>query len=76
MRNARMVIQKTWPVLKITEAKNCRYLLFIKADNSREYIDLDTKMDAYGLLVFNTKKPPLTIDMMNVETEVSFYLKD
>jgi hypothetical protein len=76
MRNTRMVIQKTWPVLKITEAKNCRYLLFIKADNSREYIDLDTKMDAYGLLVFNTKKPPLTIDMMNVETEVSFYLKD
>jgi hypothetical protein len=76
MRNAHMVIQKTWPALKITEAKNCRYLLFIKADNSREYIDLDTKMDSYGLLVFNTKKPPLTIDMMNVETEVSFYLKD
>jgi hypothetical protein len=76
MRNARMVIQKTWPALKITEVKNYRYLLFIAADNTRQCIDLDTKTDACGLLVFSRKKPPLTIDMMNVETEVSFYLKD
>lgn len=76
MRNARIVLQKTWPGLKITEAKNYRYLLFILADNSRQCIDLDTKNDAYGLLVFNRKKPPLTVDMMNIETEVSFYLKD
>ena len=75
MRNARMVIQKTWPHLKITEAKNYRYLLFIGAGNARHYIDLDTKIDAYGLLVFNQKKTPLTVDMMNVETEISFYLK-
>ncbi len=76
MRNARMVIQKTWPALKITEAKNCRYILFIKKDNSTECVDLDTKTDACGLLIFNQKKPALTVDMMNVETEVSFYLKD
>jgi hypothetical protein len=76
MRNARMVIQKTWPHLKITEAKNCRYLLFIGADKRKHCIDLDTKNDTYGLLVFNRKKPPLTVDMMNVETEVSFYLKE
>ena len=76
MRNARRVIQKTWPDLKITEAKNYRYLLFAALDNTRHCIDLDTKNDAYGLLVFNRKKPPLTVDMMNVETEVSFYLKD
>lgn len=76
MRNARMVIQKTWADLKITEAKNYRYLLFVTADNKRHYIDLDTKNVAYGLLVFNRKKPPLMVDMMNVETEISFYLKD
>jgi hypothetical protein len=76
MRNARMVIQKTWLHLKITEAKNYRYLLFITEDNKKYCIDLDTKNDAYGLLVFNRKKLPLTVDMMNIETEVSFYLKD
>jgi hypothetical protein len=76
MRNARLVIQKTWPGLKITEAKNCRYILFIKKDNTSECVDLDTRSDAYGLFVFNRKKHPLLIDMMNVETEVSFYLKD
>lgn len=76
MRNARMVVQKTWPHLKITEAKNYRYILFIMRDNSSLCIDLDAKPDAYGLLVFNHKKYPLAVDMMNVETEVSFYLKD
>lgn len=76
MRNARMVIQKTWPGLKITEAKKCRYILFIKKDNSTECVDLDTKPDACGLLVFNQKKSSLIVDMMNVETEVSFYLKN
>jgi hypothetical protein len=76
MRNARMVIQKTWPALKITDVKNYRYLLFIAADNTRQCIDLNTKTDACGLLVFSRKKPPLTIDMMNIETAVSFYLKD
>ncbi len=75
MRNARMVIKKTWPHLTITEAKNYRYLLFIMHDGTRECIDLDTKNDAYGLIVFNGKKPPLLIDMTNIETEVSFYLK-
>lgn len=75
MRNARRVIQKTWPGLKITEAKNYRYLLFVTLDKTRHCIDLDTKNDAYGLLVFNPKKPPQTVDMMNVETEISFYLK-
>jgi hypothetical protein len=76
IRNARMVIKKTWPSLTITESKNCRYLLFIKKDGSRESIDVDTKNDAYGLIVFDGKKGPLMVDMMNVETQVSFYLKE
>lgn len=75
MRNARMVIKKTWPELKITEAKNYRYLLFITPGNSRHCIDLDIISDAYGLLVFNQKKPPLAVDMMNIETGMSFYQK-
>jgi hypothetical protein len=76
MRNARMVIKRTWPDLSIVDCKNHRYILFVKEDRSRECIDLDTKNDAYGLFVFNRKKSPLFIDMTNIETEVSFYLKN
>ena len=75
MRNARMVIKKTWPGLKITEAKHYRYLLFIKKDGSKECIDLDKYNDIYGLFVFDGKKSPQLVDMMNIETQVSFYLK-
>lgn len=75
MRNARMVIKKEWPRLKIVEAKNYRYLLFVKTGNVHELVDLDLKKDAFGLFVFNRVKPPLLIDMTNVETEISFYLK-
>lgn len=75
MRNARLVIKNTWPELKIIEAKNCRYLLFTKKNHTHELVDLNSKNDAYGLFVFNTIKPPLLIDMTNIETEVSFYLK-
>ena len=75
MRNARMVIKKSWPRLKITETKNYRYLLFIKNDDTLEYIDLNTKNDTHGLFVFDGKKSPVPVDMTNIETEVSFYLK-
>ena len=75
MRNARMVIKKNWPNLTIIEAKNYRYLLFIMQDGKQECIDLDKKNDGYGLFVCNGIKPPLLIDMTNIETEVSFYLK-
>lgn len=75
MRNARMVIKKAWPHLPIIEAKNCRYLLFIMQYGEQECIDLDKKNDAYGLFVCNGIKPPLLIDMTNIETEISFYFK-
>lgn len=73
MRNARMVIKKYYPRLKIIEAKNVRYLLFIKADKSKDCIDLDTKKDAYGLFIFNSKKSPEFTDMANINTEMEFY---
>jgi hypothetical protein len=76
MRNARIVIDKTWPLLSIIESKNFRYLLFVKKDGSRDCIDLDTKKDPFGLFVFNTQKPPLPVDMTNIETAISFYLND
>jgi hypothetical protein len=74
MRNARAVIKKEWPGLKIIEAKNYRYLLFIKKDGSKQCIDLDNYENSHGLFVFDRKKSPLLVDMMNVDTQVSFYL--
>ncbi|WP_462255242.1 hypothetical protein [Ferruginibacter sp.] len=76
MRNARIVIHKTWPLLSIIESKNYRYLLFVKKDGSKDLIDLDKKNDAFGLFVFNTKKPALKVDMTNIETGISFYLNE
>lgn len=74
-RNARMVITKTWPAIKIVEADHYRFLLFIKKDNTQDLLDLDKIPDPLGLLVFNRLKAPLLIDMMNLETGISFYLK-
>jgi hypothetical protein len=76
IHNAHLVIEKTWPQLKIIEAKNYRYLLFIKKDGSENLIDLNTMNDAFGLFVFNKKKEPLVIDMTNIETGISFYLME
>ena len=75
MRNARIVIKKMWPALKITDAEHYRYLLFIKNDGSKECIDLNKYDDMYGLFVFDGKKSPVPVDAMNVDTQVSFYLK-
>ena len=76
MRNARIVIHKTWPQLSIIESKNYRYLLFIKKDGSKYFIDMDKKNDPFGLFVFNNQKPPLPVDMTNIETDIFFYLND
>lgn len=76
MRNARIVIRKTWPALPITESKNYRFILFISKSKTRYCVDLDEKPDPYGMVVFNGKKPPLFVDMTNIETEVSFYLNN
>ena len=73
MRNAHFVIKKNMPQLKIIEAKNVRYLLFIRANKNTDCINLDTKNDAYGLFVFDRKKPPLLSDMANIESELGFY---
>lgn len=73
MRNAHIVIRKYYPKLQIIEAKNVRYLLFTGADKKNNCIDLDTKNDAYGLFIFNMKKPPRLTDMADIESELRFY---
>jgi hypothetical protein len=76
MKNAHIAIKKNWPRLTIMECKNYRHLAFIKKNGTREYIDLDAKNDPYGLFVFDGKKPPLSADMTNLETVISFYFSD
>jgi hypothetical protein len=69
-------LNKYWPGIKIVEAKNVRYLLFIKADKSSEIIDLDTKYDPYGLFIFDPKKNPVPLELTNAPSEIGFYFSD
>ncbi|QEC69863.1 hypothetical protein FRZ67_22130 [Panacibacter ginsenosidivorans] len=74
-QNARNVIRNAWPSLNIIEARSFRYLLFLKKDGSKEYIDLDQYVETFGLFLFDGKKSPKFVDMMNVDTELYFYFK-
>lgn len=75
MRNARLVLQKYWPRIRIIETSKARYLLFIKADKTKTIIDLNSKNDICGIFLFDSKQDPELIDMMNVDTELGFYFK-
>ncbi|MEO8861773.1 MAG: hypothetical protein ABI358_10145 [Ginsengibacter sp.] len=72
-QNARMVIKKYWPQIKIIKASKARYLLFVKINKTKIYIDLNDKNDICGLFLFNGKKDPVLVDMPNVDTELGFY---
>ncbi|MEP6616142.1 MAG: hypothetical protein ABJA57_06160 [Ginsengibacter sp.] len=74
MRNARMVL-KSWPNVKVIEISKARYLSFIKADKTKDIIDLDSKNDIAGIFLFDKDKDPELTDMMNIETELGFYFK-
>lgn len=73
MRNARTVLKKYWPRLHIIETSKARYLQFLKADKSSTIIDLNTVGDISGIFLFDPKKEPLLIDMMNIDTALGFY---
>lgn len=76
LRYVHSVLNQYWPKINIVEARNVRYLLFIKADKSNEIIDLDTKFDPYGLLVFDPQKSPSQLELTNAESEIGFYFAD
>jgi hypothetical protein len=74
-RNAHLFLKQHWPGLQIVDAKNIRYLQFIKPGNHSEIIDLDKENDACGMFLFDPAKSPLLIDMTNIETQVPDYFK-
>ena len=73
IKNAKTVIKQYWPLLKIIDISKARYLLFIKNDKSKIYIDLNTKNDMCGLFLFDGKKDPVLVDMTNVNTALGDY---
>ncbi len=75
MKNARLVLKKYWPQIQVIETSKVRYLQFIKKDKSKMIIDLNTKNDISGIFLFDTKKDPELIDMMNIDTALGFYFK-
>ena len=73
MRNARMALKKYWHNVQITETSKARYLLFCKFDNSKICVDLNNYNDQCGLFLFDERKNPQLVDMMNIDTELGFY---
>jgi hypothetical protein len=72
-RNARRVIREQYPNIKIIETTKARYLLFKIKGTTLELIDLDTKNEPCGMIVFDGKKKPIPVDMTNVDTQLGFY---
>ena len=72
MRNARNVLKRSWPGIRIKEVRDTRYLLFVKEDGNVVRYDLDS-LDLCGMVLFDPVKDPVIADMMNVETELGFY---
>lgn len=76
MRNAKIVIKKTYPKLKVIEVTNSRFLMIQKKDGGKQIIDLDKYNDARGLILCNGIKEPQLADMTNIETELYRYFND
>ncbi len=75
MRSSRFSLQSNWPEIKIIELKNARFLLFKHIDGEREYIDLDTRNDPCGILLFDGRKKARLADMANIDSELAFYFE-
>jgi hypothetical protein len=73
MQNARIELKKYWPQIHVVEVSKGRYLLFVKANESKICIDLNNKNDICGLFLFDGKKDPVLVDMPNIDTELGFY---
>jgi hypothetical protein len=73
MENARMVIKRYWPQIKIVETSTFRYLLFEKTNKSKVCIDLNDKNNICGLFLFDGEKDPALIDMPNIDTQLNLY---
>lgn len=72
MRNARRTIAESMPALQITDAKNVRYIV-VQDSLNRQVIDLDTKGDAFGIILVKKGLEARSIDMANITSELPAY---
>ncbi len=75
MKYSRDVLKKYYPEIKVTEVINSRYLRFRTINSEYITIDLD-KYDLCGMFISDGKKPPMVVDMTNVDTQLGFYFAD
>ncbi|HUR66950.1 MAG TPA: hypothetical protein VMZ03_11440 [Chitinophagaceae bacterium] len=74
-KNARAVIHSYWPQVKIMDAKTHRFILFVKNNNSRQVVDLNSKNEMCGLFLFNGTRNPGLADMTNIDTFLEQYFR-
>jgi hypothetical protein len=74
IKNATRYIKAQWPELKTITVKNARYLRFPFADTLSFVIDLDKEAPC-GMFVYDGKTSPVLMDMTNIETQVTDYMR-
>jgi len=74
-RNARLVIKKNWPTLKQVYTKRSRYITFGNKLLDSMIVDLNKLEDISGMILWDGHNKPHYIDMMSIETELSYYFK-
>jgi hypothetical protein len=75
MRNAKQVIQKERPEIKIILASTVRFLIFTNANGNSKTIDLNQVNDICGIFLFDPAKDPVRINMTNIDSELGFYFR-
>lgn len=75
-KNARSVISRYWPQVKMVEARNCRYLRFVKNNGDAQLLDIDSKNEMCGLLLFKGTSDPVMADMTNIDTFLEQYFRE
>jgi hypothetical protein len=75
MKYSRNVLKKYYPNIHVIEAISSRYLKFKTISSGHVIIDLD-KYDLCGMFISDGQKPPVVVDMTNVETQLEFYFSN
>jgi hypothetical protein len=68
MRNAKTVISRDYPTVRIVDASGCRWVIFRKKNGGEKPIDLNAIGDICGLFLFDGTKDPVRADMPNIDT--------
>jgi hypothetical protein len=74
MKNARLVLERNWPIIRVITDSNARWLIFKKTGGTIT-VDLDQVNNICGIYLFDGVKAPVRIDMTNIDSELGFYFK-